>query len=456
MNISPIDNRYSKITEPLNVYVSDFGMNKLRCNIEIEYFIFLLNKLFNINDSSNNSIGNNSSKYNFESLRNIYRNFSLKDLENIREKEKITNHDIKALEYFIIEKLQNNANLKTFNKYNTFVHFALTSQDINSVTNTLTLKYSITDILIPELNKILEKLKILGTSWYNNYMISKTHGQSASTTSMGKELFVYHERLENQLKKLINISYSSKFGGAVGNLNAHVFCYPEYDWNNLLNDFLKDTFSLKRNKYTTQIDHYDNLSEIFDILRRINTIFLDLNQDIWLYISYNYFKLKVNVNETGSSTMPHKVNPINFENSEGNIHMANSILTMFSNKLPVSRLQRDLTDSTITRNIGVALSYILIAYNSLLKGLNKLQLNNEKINEDLQNNWCILMEPLQYIMKTENIQNSYEIIKKLSRNHIITKEKYLEIVNNLNISDKNKNKLLNLTPKNYNGILSIQ
>jgi adenylosuccinate lyase len=446
MNISPIDNRYKFICEPLNEYVSDYGINKIRCEVEIEYFILLLKDLLQLNYSEND--------YNL--LRAIYNNFNSDDLNIIKNIESTTNHDIKALEYFIKNKLSNikNKQLNIFDKYSEYVHFSLTSQDINSVTNSLVIKHSSNNILIPKLGEMTNILKQLSKKWNNNYMISKTHGQSATTTSMGKEIYVYYDRLNIQLEKLKNIKYSTKFGGAVGNLNAHYFCYPEYDWDLNLTNFLIDTFDLKRNQFTTQIDHYDNLCEVFDIYKRINTILLDLNQDIWLYISNNYFKLKVNSNETGSSTMPHKVNPINFENSEGNIYLANSLLNMFSSKLPISRLQRDLTDSTITRNIGSAFSYCLIAYSSLIKGLNKLELNMNTISNDLDNNWCILMEPLQSVMKTELIYDSYEIIKNLSRNKTITKEDYIEIVSRLDISTTNRQKLLLLTPSTYIGILN--
>lgn len=438
MNISPIDNRYMNICKPLSNYTSDFGLNKLRCEVEIEYFILIIETVGKLNNN------------NYFYLRNIYKNFSLQDLETIRTLEKETNHDIKALEYFIKNKLKNTI----YDKYREYVHFALTSQDINSVTNTLTLKHSINNTILKELTNILTLLNNLAKNWSECFMISKTHGQSATTTSMGKELYVYYERLNKQINKLKTIEYSTKFGGAVGNLNAHIFCFPYIKWDKLFDIFLLNTFDLERNKYTTQIDHYDNLCEVFDILKRINTILIDLNQDIWLYISYNYFKLKVNTNETGSSTMPHKVNPINFENSEGNIYLANSLLSMFSSKLPISRLQRDLTDSTITRNVGVALSHCLISYNSLIKGLKKLEINKEVIQKDLNANWCVLMEPLQCIMKTQFINDSYEIIKNMCRNKNISQDDYKEIVNEMRLSDEIKERLLKLTPSNYTGNLT--
>ena len=434
LNITPIDNRYSSITNNLSLYVSDYGINKIRYDIEIKYLKYLLNILFNVQIDLNTT-------------------FTLEDFKKVKDIEKTTNHDIKALEYFIKNKLKNNTNFDK--KYLEFVHFGLTSQDINSMTNTISLKNSISQIILPFLDSIILLLEEKSKLWSNAIMISRTHGQTATTTSMGKEFKVYISRLKKQIKQLEDYKYSSKFGGAVGNLNAHYFCYPEINWDNEFTKFLHNEFEIIRNKYTTQIDHYDNLCEVFDILRRINIILLDLNQVIWLYISQDYFKLNMIKDEVGSSTMPHKVNPINFENSEGNIYLANSLLNMFSHKLPVSRLQRDLTDSTISRNIGSALSYCLIAYTSFIKGINKLEINITKLDNDLEENWCILMEPIQTIMKTEFIENSYDIIKQLSRGKNITKEIYFEIVNNLNINDNNRNKLLKLTPKNYSGNLNV-
>jgi adenylosuccinate lyase len=431
-NISPIDNRYRSISNTLSYYVSDYGINKIRYEVELKYLEFILNLLF---------------RHDLD----IDYTFTLEDFKMIKDIEKTTNHDIKALEYYIKDKLKENTNFD--NKYLEFVHFGLTSQDINSMTNTISLKESINNVILPFLNSIVLILEDKANLWKDVIMISKTHGQSATTTSMGKEFKVYISRLKTQINQLNKYHYSSKFGGAVGNLNAHYFCYPDIHWDKEFNTLLNEEFNIKRNKYTTQIDHYDNLCEIFDILRRINMILLDFNQDIWLYISQDYFKLKMIKGEVGSSTMPHKVNPINFENSEGNIYLANSFLTMFSHKLPVSRLQRDLTDSTISRNFGSALSYCLIAYTSFIKGIDKLEINITKLNNDLDENWCILMEPVQTIMKTEFIENSYDIIKQISRGQTITKEIYLEIVNNLNITDSNRNKLLTLTPHTYLGNL---
>jgi adenylosuccinate lyase len=438
LNISPIDSRYSNLCDILRPYISDFGINKIRYEVELKYLRFLLKLVYNYD-------------LDYETITKLVNNFSTDDFCTLKRIELNTNHDIKALEYFIKDNIFKNNILDE--KYIEMVHFGLTSQDINSVTNTLCLKRAIENGLILKLDDLLYNIDVCVNSWWSTPMISKTHGQSAVPTTMGKELKVFYSRLETQINKLKNITYSSKFGGAVGNMNAHYLCFENIDWSAKLTEFLKDDFDLKRNIYTTQIDHYDNLTEIFDILKRINVILLDFNQDIWLYISQNYFSLKIKSDEVGSSTMPHKVNPINFENSEGNLHLSNSLLNMFANKLPISRLQRDLTDSTVSRNFGSALSYCLIAYTSFDKGLLKLQLNEESLSRDLNENWSILMEAVQCVMKTEHIKDSYEYIKKLSRGKTITKETYFEIVNNINISKKGKAKLLALTPQTYLGFL---
>ena len=439
-NIGPIDNRYSEVCDPISDYLSDFGMNKIRCEVEIKYFLLILHQVLKVELSIDQ----------IKFIEGIYKEFSEFDFIEIKNIEKKTNHDIKALEYFIKEKLKSNTHISN---YSEFVHFALTSQDVNSITNTVSINRCVNKVLLPNINTIIQKLFALYNKWKNDYMMSRTHGQPAVTTSMGKEIMVFVNRLKIQYSKLLQINYTTKIGGAVGNLNAHVFCYEDVDWEKLLNNFVFDKFGIQRNEYTTQIDNYDNLCEVFDIIKRVNTILLDMNQDIWLYIMQNYFKLKVNNNETGSSTMPHKVNPINFENSEGNIYLANSLLSMFSYKLPVSRLQRDLTDSTITRNIGVAFSYCLIAYNSVIKGIDKLELNKQIMNQELYSNYSILMEAVQCIMKTEFIEDSYEIIKQKCRGKEITKHDYLKIVEELPLSEISKNKLRKLTPYNYVGIL---
>lgn len=433
LNISPLDNRYKDKANQLRPFVSDFGLNKIRTEIELRYFSFFLKRVFNVNIN----------------LDNIIEDFSLDDLTLIKNIESKTNHDVKSIEYFLKDKIQCYDVAK---KYSEFIHFGLTSQDINSLANVLIIKNSLNKVLIPSLEKIIQILDVYGNIWRTNVMISKTHGQSAVTTSMGKELRVFSERIKKQLNLLKYYNYSTKFGGAVGNLNAHYFCYESIDWDNEFDMFLK-TFGVLRHRLTTQIDHYDNLSEVFDIIKRINIILIDLNQDIWLYISQNYFTLKRKKGEVGSSTMPHKINPINFENSEGNLYVANSLLRMMSDKLPISRLQRDLSDSTITRNIGVALSHCLISYDSLLTGLGKIEINYDTINKDMEGNWAILMEPVQCIMKTEMIPNAYEFIKDVSRGNVITKNIYLDIVDNLDLSQRNKTKLLNLTPASYIGNL---
>ena len=437
LNISPIDNRYKHKCDLLREYVSDFGFNKIRYEVELKYFAFLLKLIYNKNVSFNHLIDE----------------FSVSDLKSIREIESKTNHDVKSIEYFIKNQLVENNKFNDLVKYKELIHFALSSQDINSVANTILLKRSIEMVIIPKIKNIISKLEEYSIKWEKSVMMSKTHGQPAVTTSMGKEIKVFNERLKRQLTLLTKFNYTTKFGGAVGNLNAHYFCYDKINWDNRFNDFLIENFGLTRNKYTTQIDHYDNFSEIFDIIKRINIILIDLNQDFWTYISQNYFILKKKEGEVGSSTMPHKINPINFENSEGNLYLANSLLNMMSQKLPVSRLQRDLTDSTITRNIGVALSYSLLAYQSLETGLLKIDINSATLKSDLDNNWCILTEAIQCIMKTELKSNAYEKMKEVSRGNKINKEEYLNIVSNLDISDLSRNKLLNLTPEKYTGNL---
>ena len=442
-NICPLDNRYYDVTRILSHYVSDYGINKIRCEIEIKYFLMLIQKVLNVNIKHSESIY----------IKQFYKLFDDKSFMEIKNIEKKTNHDIKAIEYFLKKKL---SDFVCIEKHLEYIHFGLTSQDVNSVTNTLCLKRTLEEVIMPKISDIIQILNNLGTTWQHIPMISKTHGQSAVTTTMGKELKVFWSRLNIQYDKLKNLKYTSKFGGAVGNLNSHYFCMENINWNIFMDEFLLEEFDIHRNQYTTQIDHYDNLCEIFDILRRINVILIDLNQDVWLYISNNFFKLKINSGEIGSSTMPHKVNPINFENSEGNLHLANSMLNMFSNKLPISRLQRDLTDSTISRNFGTAFGYSLLAYESLIKGLNKLEINSECIENDIDNNWVILTEAIQCLMKTENITNSYEIIKDISRGKHMTKESYLETIEKLPLCEENKKKLLNLTPQTYLGNLNSE
>ena len=427
-NISPLDNRYYDKVSSLRYFLSDFGVNKIRFDIEIHYFKEIIEYLHGIK------------------VNNLNLEFTNETLKEIREIEKNTNHDIKAIEYYIRNKV-----LQTeYNQFHNLIHFALTSQDINSLTNTLSLKYSVEKVIIPCISKLMTVLDYSSATWINVNMMSRTHGQPAVTTSMGKEIKVFYSRLYKQLKKLVEYTWSTKFGGAVGNLNAHYFSYPNKHWDSFMDNFCKK-FDITRNKWTTQVDHYDNLTELFDILKRINTILIDLNADIWMYISINYFKLKTVSSEVGSSTMPHKVNPINFENSEGNLYMANGLLNVFSQKLPISRYQRDLTDSTICRNFGSAFGYCLLAYESLITGLNKLEINRPAIENDLNDNWSILTEAVQCVMKTENIDNAYEKVKNHSRGleSGFTEDTYISLVESLEISSENKQRLLNLTPTNY-------
>ena len=430
-NISPLDNRYYDKVSNLRIFTSDYGINKIRFDIELAYFKEIVKYIHGYEDSD----------FTIE--------FSKAAFEKIKSIEKTTNHDIKAIEYYIREKVLENKDYDYY-KYHNLIHFALTSQDINSFTNSLSIKLTVENIILPKLLNISAILEFMGANWTNVNMMSRTHGQPAVTTSMGKEISVFNSRLGIQLKKLSEYKYSTKFGGAVGNLNAHYFSYPGKHWEIFMNGFCKK-YELTRNKLTTQVDHYDNLTEVFDILKRINTILIDLSVDIWMYISINYFKLKTIKTEVGSSTMPHKVNPINFENCEGNLYMSNGILQVFSNKLPISRYQRDLSDSTIARNFGVAFGYSLLAYESLITGLNKLEINREAIDSDLNNNWAILTEAIQCVMKTENIENAYEIIKNYTRGTEgnFGKDNYIDLVNSLEISSENKDRLLRLTPTSY-------
>jgi len=427
-NLSPLDNRYYDKVSSLRYFLSDFGVNEIRFNIEMHYFKAIVQYLHNVE------------------VNDLNIEFTKETLKEIRDIEKKTNHDIKAIEYYIRDKV-----LQTeYKQYHNLIHFALTSQDINSITNTLSLKIAMENVIIPCLTNILAVLEYIGNNWININMMSRTHGQPAVTTSMGKEIKVFWSRLSKQIKKLVDYEWTTKFGGAVGNLNAHYFAYPDKHWDSFMDNFCK-TFNIARNKLTTQVDHYDNLTELFDILKRINTILIDLNADIWMYISINYFKLKTISSEVGSSTMPHKVNPINFENSEGNLYMANGILNVFSQKLPISRYQRDLTDSTICRNFGAGFGYCLLAYESLITGLNKLEINRPIIENDLDDNWSILTEAVQCVMKTENIDDAYEKVKNHSRGLEggFTEDTYISLVESLELTDENKKRLLNLTPTNY-------
>ncbi len=438
--ISPIDGRYRDKVEKLQDYFSEYALMKYRVRVEIEYFIALceipLPHLKNIDLSY------------FNVLRKIYMDFSLEDAQKIKDIEKITNHDVKAVEYFIKEKFEN-LGLKQVSE---FVHFGLTSQDINNTAIPLLLKDAILNEYIPILKALINKLSSLGEEWADIPMLARTHGQPASPTHLGKEIKVFYERLTKQLAILETIEWSAKFGGATGNFNAHLVAYPEFNWINFANHFVNDTLGLSRSQITTQIEHYDNLAAIFDALKRINTILIDMSRDFWMYISMEYFKQKIKKEEVGSSAMPHKVNPIDFENAEGNLGMANAILEFLAAKLPISRLQRDLTDSTVLRNIGVPIAHTLIALKALMVGLGKIYVNTEAIYTDLEKNWSVIAEAIQTILRREGIPNAYEIMKNLTRgNQLITKKRLHEFIDTLPVDEKVKNELLAISPYNYTG-----
>jgi len=439
--ISPVDGRYRKVTEPLDIYFSEFGLIKYRVLVEIEYFIALANaglpQLPTLNENKRNT------------LRQVYKNFTIADAEKIKETEKTTNHDVKAVEYFVKEKLSG-LGLADFLE---FVHFGLTSQDINNTSIPLSLKEATLQQILPSINGVVEKLTALSREWKNISMLAKTHGQPASPTKLGKELYVFVDRLNNQINQLKQIPYSAKFGGATGNFNAHQIAYPQNNWLKFGDHFVNEILGLSRSQFTTQIEHYDNLATYCDTLKRINTILIDLCRDIWTYVSMEYFKQKLKAGEIGSSAMPHKVNPIDFENAEGNLGIANALLEHLAAKLPVSRLQRDLTDSTVLRNLGVPLAHSLISYASILKGLNKLILNESALQEDLENNWAVVAEAIQTILRREAYPKPYEALKDLTRtNTHVTSETMKEFIDKLNVSEKVKEELKKITPQNYTGV----
>ena len=439
--VSPIDGRYRNKTKEFSNYFSEYALIKYRVRVEIEYFIALAKyKIPQLSDLDNETLKN---------LRYIYLDFSLNDAEKIKNIEKITNHDVKAVEYFIKEKFDE----LNISKYKEFIHFGLTSQDINNTATPLSLKEAVSDIYLPQISAIIEKINELANEWKDVSMLARTHGQPASPTKLGKEFMVFSERLSKQLGLLNLIPYSAKFGGATGNFNAHKVAYPHIDWVDFANSFVNFILGLNRSQTTTQIEHYDNLAALFDNFKRINTILIDLSRDIWMYISNGFFNQKIKKGEVGSSAMPHKVNPIDFENAEGNLGVANAIFEHLSAKLPVSRLQRDLTDSTVLRNIGVPLSHTIIALKSLEKGLNKIILNEQKIENELNDNWAVVAEAIQTILRRENYPNPYEALKELTRkNEKITKKSIHDFINGLNVSDKIKKELLQITPFNYTGI----
>jgi len=439
--ISPIDGRYHQKTKQLSAYFSEEALIKYRVRVEIEYFISLcelpLPQLRNVDASI------------FPNLRDIYKNFSQADALAIKEIEKTTNHDVKAVEYFIKDKFEE----LSLSNHKEFIHFGLTSQDINNTAVPLSLKEAIANVYTPNLNEIIEKLENLSRDWAEIPLLARTHGQPASPTRLGKEMEVFTTRLKEQVVQLQQIPHAAKFGGATGNYNAHKVAYPNIDWRKFGSDFVQETLGLHHSFPTTQIEHYDHMAGLFDALKRINTILIDLDRDFWTYVSMDYFKQKIKKGEVGSSAMPHKVNPIDFENSEGNLGIANAIFEHLSAKLPLSRLQRDLTDSTVLRNIGVPIGHTLIAIQSTLKGLNKLLLNEDKIKLDLENNWAVVAEAIQTILRREGYLNPYEALKGLTRtNSVINKQSMADFIETLEVSNEIKTELKSITPQNYTGI----
>ena len=442
--ISPVDGRYHSKTKALQAYFSEFGLIKYRVLVELEYFIALceipLPSLDGLSDQKK------------EELRNIYKVFSEEDANWIKETEKTTNHDVKAVEYFLKDKMK----ALGLESQLEFIHFGLTSQDINNTAIPLSLKEGIQEVYTPMLEKLIEKIKELEYEWKDIPMLARTHGQAASPTRLGKELKVYRERLEIQKNSLNQVPFGAKFGGATGNFNAHFVAYPEIDWVSFSNHFVNETLGIHRSQTTTQIEHYDHIAGLFDALKRINTILIDLDRDIWTYVSMDYFKQKLKAGEIGSSAMPHKVNPIDFENSEGNLGIANAIFEHLSGKLPISRLQRDLTDSTVLRAIGVPLAHSLIAFQSTLKGLDKLVLNEEAISQELENNWAVVAEAIQTVLRREGFEKPYEALKGLTRTHDkVTKESVHEFIESLEISQKLKEELKTISPSSYLGIQMV-
>ena len=438
--ISPVDGRYRSKCEKLDEYFSEYALIRYRVRVEIEYFIALcelgLDQLKGVEASK------------FEPLREIYRNFTVADATRIKEIESVTNHDVKAVEYFIKEKFD----ILGLEQYKEFIHFGLTSQDINNTSVPMSIKEAIADVYRPVLVELIEHLEARAKDWYEIPMLAKTHGQPASPTRLGKEIMVFAYRLRQQLNILDGVAISGKFGGATGNFNAHVTAYPGIDWREFGAKFLSNSLGIVREEFTTQISNYDNLAALFDALRRINTIIIDLDRDIWQYISMEYFKQKIKAGEVGSSAMPHKVNPIDFENSEGNLGIANAILDHLAMKLPISRLQRDLTDSTVLRNVGVPLAHGLIAIHSTLKGLNKLLLNEAAISADLDAMWNVVAEGIQTILRREGYPKPYETLKELTRvNTTVTAESIAAFIDTLNVSDEVKAELKKLSPHSYTG-----
>jgi adenylosuccinate lyase len=438
--ISPVDGRYRKQVEGLAYFFSEAALINYRVFVETEYFIALcqipLPQLKNVTTAD------------FENLRALCRDFTFNDAAEVKEIEATTNHDVKAVEYYLKKKFDKMG----LGKYKEFLHFGLTSQDINNTSGPYALRLAMEEIVLPILEELVKKLTDKSKTWKNIPMLARTHGQPATPTTVGKELYVFVDRLKHQIKQLKSIPYTAKFGGATGNLNAHYAAYPEIDWIAFADKFTREHLNLERQKFTTQIEHYDNLAALFDALKRINNIMIDLSRDVWAYVSMDYFKQKIKAGEVGSSAMPHKVNPIDFENAEGNLGIANALFEHLSSKLPISRLQRDLTDSTVSRNIGIPAAHTVIAIKSITRGLSKLVLNEEKIALDLENNWAVVAEAIQTILRREGFPKPYEALKGLTRtNTRINSESIRTFIEKLNVSDKVKNELLALSPHNYTG-----
>lgn len=440
--ISPIDGRYRDKTELLAGYFSEYALIRYRVRVEIEYFMALcelpLPQLVSLDKTL------------FEQLRDIYRNFGEEEARRVKAIEEVTNHDVKAVEYFIKEEFDKIGGLDI---YKEFVHFGLTSQDINNTSVPLSLKEALECVFFPQVEELIAQLRTYSDEWKDVPMLARTHGQPASPTRLGKEVMVFVYRLTEQLNTLKACKLTAKFGGATGNFNAHHVAYPAFDWKDFGNRFIREKLGLDREQYTTQISNYDHLGSVFDAIRRINTVILDLDRDFWLYISMEYFKQKIKAGEVGSSAMPHKVNPIDFENSEGNLEIANAIFQFLARKLPVSRLQRDLTDSTVLRNVGVPMGHSIIAVQSTLKGLRKLILNTERLNEDLDDTWAVVAEAIQTILRREVYPHPYEALKALTRtNQRMTEETIHDFIKTLDVSGRVKEELLAITPRNYIGI----
>ena len=438
--ISPVDGRYRSKSAGLDEYFSEFALIRYRVKVEVEYFIALCElPLPQLVDFDH--------KY-FTTLRSFYENFTVENAQEIKDIEKVTNHDVKAVEYFLKRRFDE-LDLKRFKE---FIHFGLTSQDINNVAVPMTLRDANANIYLPAMQELRDKLFTMAEEWKDVPMLAHTHGQPASPTHLGKEIYVFVERIDNQINNLRNIPFCAKFGGATGNMNAHKIAYPQIEWKNFANNYINNNLGLTRLQTTTQIEHYDFMAAYFDAVKRINTILIDLARDVWQYVSMEYFKQKIKAGEVGSSAMPHKVNPIDFENAEGNLGLANAIFEHLSAKLPISRMQRDLTDSTVTRNVGVPLAHTMIAISSLLKGLDKLILNEEKLSADLLNNYAVVAEAIQTILRREEVEGAYELLKGLTRtNEKVTRESIDKFIDDLPVSDEVKSEMHVITPENYTG-----